>query len=87
MMVSPENEPNINSFELIRLFKYLRVADVCDAMDGIGYFNLGLMDAEIRPLWLGMRFWGVAFTIRCVPANRPMWKLNTTEEIVRAHDI
>jgi len=87
MMVSPENEPNINSFELIKLFKYLRVADVCDAMDGIGYFNFGLMDAEIHPLWLGMRFWGVAFTIRCVPANRPMWKLNTTEEIVKAHDI
>jgi len=34
-MVSPENEPNINSFELIRLFKYLRVADDCDAMDSI----------------------------------------------------
>jgi hypothetical protein len=35
MMVPPENEPDINSFELIRLFRYLRVADVCDAMDGI----------------------------------------------------
>ena len=35
MMVPPENEPNINSFELIKLFKHLRVADVCDAMDGI----------------------------------------------------
>jgi len=28
IMVSPENEPNVNSFELIKLFKYLRVADV-----------------------------------------------------------
>ena len=34
-----------------------------------------------------MKFWGVAFTMRCVPANRPMWKLNTTEEIVNAHGI
>lgn len=34
-----------------------------------------------------MKFWGAAFTIRCVPANRPMWKLNTTEEIVAAHSI
>jgi hypothetical protein len=28
---------------------------------------------------------GAALTVRCVPANRPMWKLNTTEEIVGAH--
>jgi regulator of RNase E activity RraA len=34
-----------------------------------------------------MKFWGVALTIRCVPANRPMWRLNTTEEIVNAHGI
>ena len=76
-----------DAFELARLYKYLRVVDVCDAMDGIGYFNIGLMDTSIRPLWPGMKFWGAAFTIRCVPANRPMWKLNTTEEIVAAHSI
>jgi regulator of RNase E activity RraA len=61
--------------------------DVCDALDGIGYFGVGLMSREVRPLWAGMRFWGVAFTIRCVPANRPMWRLETTEEIVNAHGI
>src|SRR5688572_15951205 len=76
-----------NSFDLIKLYKYLRVVDVCDALDGIGYFNIGLMDPAIRPLWPNLKFWGVAFTIRCVPANRPMWKLNTTEEIVNAHGI
>jgi 4-hydroxy-4-methyl-2-oxoglutarate aldolase len=72
---------------LRKLYRYLRVVDVCDAMDGIGYFDVGLMSPEIRPLWPGMKFWGVAFTIRCVPANRPMWKLDTTEEIVNAHGI
>jgi 4-hydroxy-4-methyl-2-oxoglutarate aldolase len=76
-----------DSFDLLKLYKYLRVVDVCDALDGIGYFNIGLMDTAIRPLWPKMKFWGVAFTIRCVPANRPMWKLNTTEEIVNAHGI
>jgi 4-hydroxy-4-methyl-2-oxoglutarate aldolase len=69
------------------LYKYLRVVDVCDAMDGIGYFNVGLMAPEVRPLWLGMKFWGSALTIRCVPANRPMWKLESTEDIVKAHGI
>src|SRR4051812_20877355 len=56
-------------------YRYLRVVDVCDALDGIGYFDLTLMSPEIRPLWLGMKFWGPALTVRCVPANRPMWKL------------
>lgn len=76
-----------DSFQLRALYKYLRVVDVADAMDGIGYFDIGLMAPEIRPLWLGMQFWGVALTIRCVPANRPMWRLETTEEIVNAHGI
>jgi 4-hydroxy-4-methyl-2-oxoglutarate aldolase len=74
-------------FELRKLYKYLRVVDVCDAMDGIGYFDIGLMAPEIRPIWPGMQFWGVAFTLRCVPANRPMWRLETTEDIVNAHGI
>ncbi len=79
--------PDEDPFDLLPYYEPLRVADVCDALDGIGYFNYGLMDRDVRPLWAGMRFWGVAFTVRCVPANRPMWKLNTTEEIVRAHGI
>jgi 4-hydroxy-4-methyl-2-oxoglutarate aldolase len=74
-------------FEIHKLYRYLRVVDVCDAMDGIGYFDVGLMWPEIRPLWLGIKFWGVALTMRCVPANRPMWRLDSTEEIVDAHGI
>ena len=74
-------------FELRKQYKYLRVVDVVDAMDGLGYFNVGLMWPEIRPLWLGMKFWGPALTIRCVPSNRPMWKLDNTEDIVDAHGI
>jgi 4-hydroxy-4-methyl-2-oxoglutarate aldolase len=74
-------------FTLRALYRSLRVADVADALDGIGYFDLTLLSPEIRPLWQGMRFWGPALTVRCVPANRPMWKLETTEEIVGAHGI
>ncbi len=77
----------IDPFDVVKQYKYLRVVDVADAMDGIGYFDIGLMGPEIRPLWLGMKFWGPALTIRCVPANRPMWKLDTTEDIVNAHGI
>src|ERR671925_1840045 len=74
-------------FEIRKLYEPLRVVDVADALDGIGLFDLTLMDPAVRPLWPGMRFWGVAFTQRCVPSNRPMWKLDTTEEIVNAHGI
>lgn len=73
--------------ELGKLYTHLRVVDVADAMDGIGYFDIGLMSREIRPIWLGAKFWGEAATMRCVPANRPMWKLNSTEDIVDAHRI
>jgi len=83
--IQPTNDDH--SFELLEQYKYLRVVDVCDAMDGIGYFDIGLMSPNVRPLWSGMKFWGIAFTIRCIPANRPMWRLNTTEEIVHAHGI
>lgn len=74
-------------FQVRKLYQYLRVVDVADAMDGIGYFDVGLVSPEVRPLWSGMKFWGPALTIRCVPANRPMWKLDTTEDIVDAHRI
>lgn len=73
--------------DLTSLYKHLRVVDVCDALDGIGYFDIGLMSPEVRPLWLGMKFWGRAATIRAVPSNRPMWKLDSTQDIVEAHRI
>jgi 4-hydroxy-4-methyl-2-oxoglutarate aldolase len=78
---------NIDPFKVLKAYEHLRVVDVCDGLDGIGYFNIGLVSQNIRPLWAGMKFWGVAFTLRCVPANRPMWKLSTTDEVVRAHGI
>ncbi|WP_024285616.1 RraA family protein [Cellulomonas sp. KRMCY2] len=73
--------------KIASLYQHLRVCDVVDALDGIGYFNIGLMDPEVRPLWSGMHFWGEAVTIRCVPSNKPMWKLETTDDIVAAHRI
>jgi len=78
---------DVNTYALLPRFKHVRVVDMADAMDGIGYFDVGLMDAAVRPLWPGMKWWGVAVTQRCVPSNRPMWKLASTEEIVDSHSI
>lgn len=77
----------VDPFHIRKFFEPLRVADVCDAMDGIGYFDIGNVSQDIRSLWLGMQFWGPALTVRCVPANKPMWELDTTEDIVNAHGI
>ena len=76
-----------SSDDLGSLYRHLRVVDVADALDGIGYFDIGLLDKELRPLWSGMKFWGPAATIRAVPSNRPMWKLENTQDIVEAHRI
>jgi 4-hydroxy-4-methyl-2-oxoglutarate aldolase len=69
MPISPSPS---DPYDIVKWYKYLRVSDVSDAMDFLGYFSIGLMSPEIRPLWSGMRFWGPAVTIRCVPAQRPM---------------
>ena len=86
-MDSASASTGLDPYYIRKYFEPLRVVDVVDALDGIGYFNIGLVSPEIRPLWLGMKFWGPAVTQRCVPANKPMWKLETTEDIVKAHGI
>jgi 4-hydroxy-4-methyl-2-oxoglutarate aldolase len=55
-----------------RFNKFLRVTDVTDGLDAVGRADLTLFDPAIRPLWMGMRFWGPAVTLRVVPTNRRM---------------
>ena len=39
-----------DTFDLLPHYKHVRVVDAVDALDGIGYFDIGLMDTEVRPL-------------------------------------
>jgi regulator of RNase E activity RraA len=55
-----------------RFNKYLRVTDVTDGLDAVGRADLTLLDPAIRPLWMGVRFWGPAVTMRVIPTNRRM---------------
>ena len=66
--------------------RYLRVTDVCDGLDAVGRADICLMDRSIRPLWMGMRFFGPAVTVRLVPANRHMPVL-TREQALDQHSI
>ncbi len=65
--------PFANSQALAERFgRFLRVTDVTDGLDAVGRADLTLLDSAIRPLWMGMRFWGPALTMRVVPTNRRM---------------
>jgi regulator of RNase E activity RraA len=61
--------------DLLAQCKGIRVTDWHDAMDSLGLFDRGLMDAQIRPLWrdtenLSHCIVGFAFTVRYVWATR-----------------
>jgi len=62
--------------KLLTLFEGLRVADVCDGMDKAGLQKIGLVSADIQPLWRDTqkfthRIVGIAVTARYVPTNKP----------------
>jgi regulator of RNase E activity RraA len=69
-----------------RFGKFLRVTDVTDGLDAVGRGDLCLLDRTIRPLWMGLRFWGVAVTMRVLPTNRPM-PILTRQQALDQHKI
>jgi len=69
-----------------RFHRFLRVTDVTDGLDAVGRADLTLMDPAIRPLWMGMRFFGPAVTMRVVPTNRRM-PVVSKEDALKQHDI
>lgn len=69
-----------------RFGRFLRVTDVTDGLDAVGRADLTLMDSAIRPLWMGMRFFGPAVTMRVVPTNRRM-PVVSREDALQQHAI
>ncbi len=70
-----QNADTLDNQTLIKLYKGLRVADVCDGMDMVGLKDVGLMDPKIAPLWKDIQnfkhqFTGIALTVRYVPTMR-----------------
>ena len=61
------------NLELIELFKRLRVTDVRDGMDWMGYHHYGTLDHSIRPLFRPeTSIIGIARTARYVPYEGPV---------------
>src|SRR6476661_3564037 len=66
--------------------KFLRVTDVTDGLDVLGRADKCLLDRSIRPLWMGVRFWGPAVTMRVIPSYRPM-PIVSRKDALRQHAI
>ena len=64
--------------ELLKLFEPLRVADVRDGMDWMGYHFYGTLDKNIRPLWR-TKMCGIARTARYLPYEGPTPNLRGEE--------
>ena len=56
--------------ELVELLNKLRTTDVSDALDSLGIVDRQTMNAEMRPLWEGCKFAGVARTVQLYPSTR-----------------
>jgi regulator of RNase E activity RraA len=69
-----------------RFRRFLRVTDVTDGLDAVGRADLTLMHPSIRPLWMGMSFWGPAVTMRVIPTNRRMPVIDK-KDALRQHAI
>lgn len=63
---------NKENLEIIEMFKRLRVTDVRDGMDWMGYHHYGTVDHSIRPLFRPeTSIIGIARTARYVPYEGP----------------
>lgn len=69
-----------------RFNRFLRVTDVTDGLDAVGRADVTLLDPAIRPLWMGMRFFGPAVTMRAVPTSRRM-PVVSKQDALRQHAI
>jgi regulator of RNase E activity RraA len=62
---------------ILEAYQDIRVSDVCDAMDMVGYMDRGLLSPDIRPLYRDIDTFshviaGPAMTARYVPTNQPL---------------
>ena len=65
--------------ELVELFNKLRTTDVSDALDSMGIMDRQTMNAEMRPLWEGCTFAGLARTVQLYPSTRVLTSVSYEE--------
>ncbi len=60
------------STETLAILSSVRTSDVCDALDSMGLQQRYEMDPEMRPLYSGIRFAGIAHTAEYDLMDRPL---------------
>ena len=67
------------SKHILALFRSVRTSDVCDALDSMGFQQRYEMDPEMRPLYAGIRFAGIAHTAGYDVIDRPLEAMSYEE--------
>jgi regulator of RNase E activity RraA len=67
------------SKETLEVLRSVRTSDVCDALDSMGYQQRYEMDPEMRPLYFGVRFAGLARTAEYDLIDRPLTEMSYEE--------
>ena len=85
----PDAQRKAENKRFLVMFDGLRVADVRDGMDWLGYHHFGSLDPGIRPLWRTYTY-GIARTARYIPYVGPAplergREYSRWQEIGRAH--
>lgn len=69
---------------LLKMYEFLRVADVSDGMDVAGLKDVGIVHQDIKALWRDTdnfthRVFGIAVTARYLPTNKRVHKMEPAE--------
>jgi 4-hydroxy-4-methyl-2-oxoglutarate aldolase len=67
------------SKETLAIFRSVRAADVTDALDSMGLQERYEMDPEMRPLYFGIRFAGIARTVEYRIIDKPLEPMSYEE--------
>jgi len=78
----PAEKRQAENKALLEMFGQLRLADVRDGLDWVGYFGFCSLDPKIRPLWASGCVVGIARTARYLPYEGP-YPLERGDEYTR----
>lgn len=72
------DEP-MDGSQLLARYRAVRLPDVSDALDCLGFADRYIMSPRMRPMWEGIRFAGIAHTLKLVPSARVLRAMSYKE--------
>ncbi|MCK4284242.1 MAG: hypothetical protein KAX44_07990 [Candidatus Brocadiae bacterium] len=65
----------MNESELLQRYRQVRLPDVSDALDCLGFVDRYNMSPQMRPMWEGAKFVGIAHTVKLLPSARILYAM------------